>query len=116
MIPRAGRITYIRLYGRQNRPTASPAATAGEVAAFLAATKALIAGDTTGPIALISKSGIRSGHALAGFKAPIASMLQVWSVILTRALNIGAPAACPMNKFESTIRALCGRAFRDPLS
>ncbi len=37
----------------------------GDAQAFLAATMALTGGDTTKPIALICRSGVRSGHAQA---------------------------------------------------
>jgi rhodanese-related sulfurtransferase len=40
----------------------------GDAAAFLAATKALTGGDTSKPIALICKSGIRSGQAQAALQ------------------------------------------------
>lgn len=40
----------------------------GDAQAFLAATKTLTSGDTTKPIALICKSGIRSGQAQAALQ------------------------------------------------
>lgn len=40
----------------------------GDAQAFLAATKTLTGGDTTRPIALICRSGIRSGHAQAALQ------------------------------------------------
>jgi rhodanese-related sulfurtransferase len=40
----------------------------GDAAAFLAATTSLTGGDTSRPIALICKSGIRSGHAQAALQ------------------------------------------------